>query len=49
VTKKPLPGEVKNDENASIPQMSLENYGYPSIQKIGIRGNDGAVLCQCYL
>jgi hypothetical protein len=36
---------VKNDaKNARLLKWTLENYGYPSLQKIGIRGNDGVFM-----
>jgi hypothetical protein len=35
---------AKNDQKCQT-QWTFENYGYPSIQKIGLFGNNG-VLCQ---
>jgi KaiC/GvpD/RAD55 family RecA-like ATPase len=36
---------AKNDLKMPNFTMDFENYGYPSIQKIGLFGNNG-VLCQ---
>lgn len=36
---------VKNDrENAKLLKWTIENYGYPSPQKIGMRGNDNVFM-----
>jgi hypothetical protein len=36
---------MKNDaKNAKLLKWTLENYGYPSLQKIGIIGNDGVFM-----
>lgn len=36
---------AKNDlKNAKLLKWTLENYGYPSLQKIGLEGNDGVFM-----